>query len=242
MRLQHKTLLLAALLACGAAAGEGPASLDRPIGRDEVQAAVGKLRSDPNLGGEKTIRSLRWSFRPSDSAPPQRTPPWIVGLFEFLGQSASVLLWVAGAGGAAVAAIWVIRTLRSHSPSPKLPPEPGLLNVRQHDIRPASLPDDVGAAALQLLDAGRTRDALSLLYRGALSRAVHRHGVVIGESYTEGEALEAVKGRFDPPRAAYFSDLVAIWQRAVYAGEAAAPEPIARLCERFSPALDEPGR
>jgi hypothetical protein len=106
------------------------------------------------------------------------------------------------------------------------------------DISPESLPEDIGAAALALLEAGRTRDALSLLYRGALSRAVHRHGVLIGESYTEGEALKAVRAKLDPSRADYFADLVGVWQRAVYAGEAVLPEPIARLCRSFVPALE----
>jgi hypothetical protein len=109
------------------------------------------------------------------------------------------------------------------------------------DIRPTSLPADIGAAALALLDAGRARDALSLLYRGALSRAVHRHGALIGESYTEGEALKAVNARLDPPRVAYFTDLVALWQRAVYAGESAPHERISSLCAAFAPTLDGAG-
>jgi hypothetical protein len=103
----------------------------------------------------------------------------------------------------------------------------------QLDLRPASLPEDIGAAALALLEAGRTREALSLLYRGALSRAVHRFGAVIGESFTEGEALKAVNARLDPPRVDYFAKLVGFWQRAVYAGERAAHEPIAHLCLRL---------
>jgi hypothetical protein len=61
---------------------------------------------------------------------------------------------------------------------------------------------------------------------------------VIGESFTEGEALKAVNARLDPPRVAYFAKLVGFWQRAVYAGERAAHEPIAHLCLGFAPTLD----
>jgi hypothetical protein len=106
------------------------------------------------------------------------------------------------------------------------------------DINPDSLPADVGAAALSLLEAGRTREALSLLYRGSLSRVVHRFAVVVGESFTEGEALRAVGQRLDQPRVQYFAALVALWQRVVYAAEAAAPESVAVLCREFAPTFD----
>ena len=79
---------------------------------------------------------------------------------------------------------------------------------------------------------------LSLLYRGALSRAVHRYGIAILPSATEGEALRAVNATLDPSRAAYFSDLVTLWQRAVYAGELALREPIDRLCRGFAASLE----
>jgi hypothetical protein len=76
-----------------------------------------------------------------------------------------------------------------------------------------------------------------LLYRGALSRAVHRFGVRIEASFTEGEALRAVETHLDPPRTEYFGELVRLWQRAVYAGQMAAPPSVAALCVRFAPVL-----
>ena len=164
-----------------------------------------------------------------------------MGLFEFLGQTSSVLLWVAGAVGAAIAAVWAVRTLKGRSPARRRAGPAGRSTRGTARHPPASLPADIGAAALALLDAGRARDALSLLYRGALSRAVHRHGALIGESYTEGEALKAVNARLDPPRVAYFTDLVALWQRAVYAGESAPHERISSLCAAFAPTLDGAG-
>ena len=85
---------------------------------------------------------------------------------------------------------------------------------------------------------GHQREALSLLYRGALSRAVHRHGIAILPSATEGEALRAVNATLDPPRAAYFAELVGLWQRAVYAGESVLRDPIDRLCRGFATSLE----
>ncbi len=228
------------MIACGpcahAAAAEREPSASAPLGaflsQDEIRAATAQLKADPNLGGEKKVRSLRWTGQDSQ-APANPPPKWLTGLFEFLGQSTSLVLWVMGALAAAIAAVWIVRTLKARVPAGKVPAAPVISQVRDLDISPESLPDDVGAAALALLDAGRTRAALSLLYRGALSRAVHRHGVPIGESYTEGEALAAVRAKLDAPRAAYFAELVGIWQRAVYAGEAVVPEPVARLCRNF---------
>ena len=144
---------------------------------------------------------------------------------------------IAGAVLVAISIVWIGRALSTRVSAAPIP-SPKVSRVRGMDISPESLPADIGAAALSLLEAGRNRDALSLLYRGALSRAVHRYGVTIGESYTEGEALRAVNGTLDPPRAAYIADLIATWQRAVYAGEAVMHDSVARLCRTFMPTLD----
>ena len=177
------------------------------------------------MGGTHKIRSLALGSA-ERAGPAADAPPWIEGLFEYLGQTGSVLLWVVGAIAAAVAVIWAYRTFKARVPAPRFLRGPGVARVGEMDIRPESLPADIGAAALALAEAGKTRQALSLLYRGALSRAVHRFGVPIGESYTEGEALRAVDARLDPARASYFSDLVGIWRRAVYAGEALPSDPV----------------
>lgn len=203
-----------------------------------VQAAVETLRHDPNLSPDKTIRSLHWVAGQKPPEPPKDAPPWIVSLFQFLAQSGSVVIWVAGAIGFAIAAVWVFRVLRSRQSAPRIAAVQGTSRVQDLDINPNSLPTDVGAAALSLLEAGRTREALSLLYRGSLSRVVHRFAVAVGESFTEGEALRAVGQRLDQPRVQYFAALVALWQRVVYAAEAPAPESVAVLCREFAPTFD----
>ena len=203
--------------------------------REEIQAAVARLRQDPNLGAEHTIHSLRWVDRQS---PPAQSPPWILGLFQYLARAARWAMWLAGTVVVAIAGVWLYRSLKGRAaPGTGAVKAARASHVGDLDIRPNSLPDDIGAAALALVDDGKTRDALSLLYRGALSRAVHRYDVTIRESFTEGEALRAVDARLDRAHADYFRELVGLWQRAVYAGQVAARDPVAALCDRFSTVL-----
>jgi hypothetical protein len=238
VRLRAEACLLAVLAACatGAPAQSPPPPAAAPVSREAIQAATAALRRDPNLGSKHTVRTLHW-IDGEAAPPPEPPPPWIVGLFQFLGTAGSLFLWIAGGIGLAVAAVFVYRLLRAHTPRAAVPATPRVSHIGEFDIRPTSLPADVGAAARRLLEAGNTREALALLYRGALSRAVHRFGVRIEESFTEGEALRAVEHHLDAPRTAYFDELVRVWQRAVYAGQAAAPSSVAQLCERFAPVL-----
>jgi hypothetical protein len=205
-----------------------------------IDAAVADLGHDPNLGGQSKIRTLRWVTQ-SQPRPPPTSPSWISGLFDYLGQLGGLLLWIVGAAGLAVAAIWILRLLRSGAPrAVPAPSDVGDRQVLYLDIHPDSLPDDVNAAATELLRAGRLRDCLSLLYRASLSSAVHRFGVSLSAHHTEREALKAVKATLDDPRARYFAELVAIWQRVVYAGEAVSSEAVLPLCRGFSTYFDRP--
>src|SRR3712207_8050664 len=65
-------------------------------------------------------------------------------------------------------------------------PPPALFGM---ELDPEKLPPDVAEAAQTLAQAGKVREALSLLYRGALSELVHRRGVQLLASHTEGEAV-----------------------------------------------------
>jgi hypothetical protein len=218
--------------------GEGANPDSAVLKPADVQAAVENLRHDPNLRHDKTIRSLHWVA--GQAEPPKNAPPWIVSLFQFLSQSASLLIWVAGTIGLAGAAVWLYRLVKARQPAPVLVTAQVNSRVQNLDINPNSLPADVGLAALALLEAGRSRDALSLLYRGSLSRVVHRFAVVVGESFTEGEALHAVGQNLDQPRVRYFAALVALWQSVVYAAEAPTAESVALLCREFAPTFDGP--
>jgi hypothetical protein len=109
--------------------------------------------------------------------------------------------------------------------------------VRDLDIRPDSLPADIGAAARALWQRGEARAALSLLYRGALSRLVHAHAVPIRSASTEGDCLRLASRSVSGEASAYFGRLVRAWQLAVYGAHQPDEASVHALCDEFDARL-----
>jgi hypothetical protein len=239
VRLRAKAVALALLIGpLSSVAPAAPAKSAPPaytaISPATMNAAIADLRLDPNLGGQTKIRTLRWVTK-SQPLPPPTSPSWMIGLFNYAGQFGGLLLWIVGVGAVAMAVVWILRLLKSGGPrAASAQPDVGDRRVLDLDIRPDSLPDDVSAAAIELLRAGRLRESLSLLYRASLSSAVHRFGVTLGAHHTEREVLNTVKDALDEARTRYFADLVAVRQRVVYAAEAVPPDTVLSLCGGFS--------
>ncbi len=152
--------------------------------------------------------------RPSD---PWFDPQILGGIGHAIARTAEVLLWVAAIALAAFALWWAARQLPRGGATPReaYQPPPALFGL---ELAPETLPQDIPGAALALAREGRMREALSLLYRGALSELVHKRGVELRSSDTEGEALRRVRARTGGDASAYFALLVAAWQAAAYAG------------------------
>jgi hypothetical protein len=97
-------------------------------------------------------------------------------------------------------------------------------------LAPDTLPADVPEAAARLAAAGKLREALSLLYRGALSELVHKRGVQLLASHTEGEAVRLAG-------MAYFAALVDAWRRCAYASRIPPLEEIRSLATTYREAF-----
>jgi hypothetical protein len=160
-------------------------------------------------------------------------------LFAWFAESGRFVVWVVGALLAGLLGVYLVRLVRARGlprvPKAFVPPS----HVRDLDIRPESLPDDVGVAALELWQQGEQRGALALLYRGLLSRLVHAHGVPIRASSTEGECLVLARPRLGDVAARYAARLVETWGAAVYGGLLPATSTVEALCREFAGALDE---
>src|SRR5206468_3106666 len=84
-----------------------------------------------------------------------------------------IVCWALAVGAVAYAIWWAIRMLpRVRAPVAEAYRPPASLFGME--LAPEKLPPDVGAAAAELVRAGRVREALALLYRGALSVLVHQ--------------------------------------------------------------------
>ncbi|HEX6706756.1 MAG TPA: DUF4129 domain-containing protein [Albitalea sp.] len=231
---------LAALLAC-ALLGAAPALAAEGPGAAQVQAAVDAVRADPQLAGKRTERTLRWkpaapAARASAPAP-AASAPWLQGLALWLSESARVLIWLLGATALAVLAValrrWIrVRADAAAAAAPALP-----THVRELDIRPDSLPADIAAAARTLWLAGEQRAALSLLYRGALSRLVHDHAVPVRAASTESECVALAQGALAGAGGAFVERLVGAWELAVYGARTPQTDGVLALCDQFDTCL-----
>lgn len=209
---------------------------------DQIDAAMQQLEQDPNLGRERKTRTLKW-LSDDKPRPASDVPAWLLWLQELLrwiASSARMILWILAALLAALVVVYVLRLLRSRSTMAKGDAFIAPSHVRELDIRPESLPADIGAAALKLWQEGEQRRALALLYRGLLSRMVHVHRAPVRDSTTEGECLTLARRCLPTNAGEFAAALVTTWQRAVYGGLAPATAQVQALCAGFAPAMDAP--
>jgi hypothetical protein len=206
-----------------------------PPSRQEVQAAAARVAQDPNLGSKVKEKTLR--FKSNDKKPekPEASPSlkWLMDLLQWLSETARLLVWAGGALAVALLLVGLRRWIlaRAEARTPALGALPS--HVQSLDIRPESLPDDVGGAAAALWQRGEHRAALSLLYRGALSRLVHDHAVPIRAATTEGECLALARRALDAGRGEFFARLVRAWQLAVYGARLPPEADALALCRDF---------
>lgn len=220
-----------------------PPTSGEPFDDAAIARALEHVRADPNLATERTIRTLQW--RTSDETKPSGRPAWaawIAGLFAWFAQSARILVWCAAVLLAGMLVVFLVRLARAQRAAGGDGVFVAPTHVRDLDIRPETLPQDIGAAARALWDRGEHRAALALLYRGLLSRLVHVHRIPIRDSTTEGDCLALAARHLPPARSDYASRLVHVWQHAVYGQEPVPASTVYPLCDGFAAALGSQAR
>ncbi|PTT75384.1 DUF4129 domain-containing protein [Pelomonas sp. HMWF004] len=200
-----------------------------------VMAAASAVAADPLLPGSAKSKALRLK-REEAKAPTASDNKWWRDLLDQLSTGMRVAMWLIFAALFIVALLRLRDWLKSASTAASLAAVPPT-HVGTLDIRPESLPADIGAAALALWQGGQARAALSLLYRGALSRLVHGHGVPIRAASTEQECLTLAAPRLSPVAQAFLAELVAGWQTVAYARRELSADTVAQLCAGFNTQL-----
>lgn len=120
------------------------------------------------------------------------------------------------------------------------------------DVTPESLPDDIQQEARALWQQGLHREAISLLYRGALAALLRLYTLNLPPGATEHDCLRQVE-RFQRDatmrteenlrdRAAHFRQLTSIWINVAYAHRVPVESEFLRLClswnENYADAME----
>lgn len=207
--------------------GESVAENIKPLDTPARRAALEVARHS-DFGQHTEV--MRWRLDTGKQRK-QRTEldfDWLTTLGEWIASAVRVMAWLLLAV-LAMAVVWLMARRfggMESAPSNNLPPTQmfGLA------ISPDSLPDDVVAAAQAALDAGRLREAVSLLYRGALSFLVHQNGMRIGEGATEGDVLRIATPLLAPDAVAHFRALIGAWVDIAYGHRPLEVEVVRSLC------------
>jgi hypothetical protein len=228
----HRLLALALLLfALSSHAAEPPTP-------QQVRDATEAVYNDPELHGLKADRELRFKNREqpkeADAAPNLR---WLRDLARWFSEAGRWLMWLGMAALAALVIVYLRRwiAVRGDAAGGRALALPS--HVRDLDIRPESLPDDLPAAVRALWQRGESRSALSLLYRGALSRLVHDHAVPVRAASTEGECATLAARHLDAERGAFVARLIGLWQLAVYGARLPDGSAVLAVCDEFDARL-----
>ena len=104
--------------------------------------------------------------------------------------------------------------------------------------RELDLPDDISAAATAKWNSGLRREALSLLYRGALYALISRHRCKIDASFTEAACMRTVK-KEAPTLSNPFNSITTNWQKLAYANRAVAESDFANLRDDYVENFEE---
>jgi hypothetical protein len=208
-----------------------------------IEAAVDQLRTDPLLAGRHKEHRLHWKDDAAQKKP--ETPDlgfldWLAAFARFINDTSRLLLWGLGIVLVALALVGLRHVVQLRA-FRRTQAAAAVSHVRDLDVRPQSLPDDVGAAAWALWQSGQVPAALSLLYRGALSRMIHRFQVPITASATEGECLALARGRLEPTALRYVTQVVRAWEANIYGGRGLSDAMGELLCAGFGQRLDGRG-
>lgn len=166
----------------------------------------------------------RWERRDRET-PQSGDYGWLRAIGYAVAKAGEVLLWVV-AGLLIAYALWWAARLAPRARDPTAAPYAPPAALFGMELAPEKLPADVGAAAAALAREGKLREALGLLYRGALSELVHKRGVRLLASHTEGEAVRLAK-------VAYFGALVDAWQQCAYASRMPQAKDVERLANDY---------
>ncbi|RBH55012.1 MULTISPECIES: DUF4129 domain-containing protein [Pseudomonas] len=224
-------------------APDTPRLLKQPLTSQASQDAIKAQLQAPPFKNPETV--TRWRLgEASAKTGDKASSGWLKALLErfdsrivgTLAQSLEILLWAALFGLLAWLA-WRYRnglqTFVGRRPKPRAKAVPSAtpqLFGLALDID--SLPGDIAASA-EALWPQQPREAMSLLYRGLLSRLLHDYQLPLKSADTEGQVLERLGQLPEPALQAFSQELTRHWQNLAYGHRLPTAHQQQALCENW---------
>lgn len=226
----------------GAASPDRRLPLPQTVEDGQAEAAMARVVARPELQREHTEE--HWELRKhSDGSAPTAMPAWLGAFAKSLADSTAVLLWVLAAVVLAILLYMLVEHVRQAAQLTLTVPVPEAeIRIRFDKLpgRPLA-PGQVVPRARELLAAGDTTGALSVLYVGTLAALVLLDALEVPPQATEGECLRRVSAApIAPLRRDLFQELTARWQLSAYAHVVPQPDQVHVLCERFAACFGAP--
>ena len=225
---QVSACVVLAVIFTGGAPTVNAADAPRRQPRDEIREVL----KDPVFGSQGTRTGFKyvgpkldWKLPSSDRKMDWR---WLEELSLLIGRAGRAAVWIVAGAAALFVLYHLARYLRARGFGTMRTQRPDFMFGL--DVRAGSLPDDVAGTAEALARASRVREALSLLYRGALVRFLDA-GIEFSDGDTEGDCLRHVYEKENVSRASYFRKLVGTWQSLAYAHMSVQPSEAVSLAQ-----------
>lgn len=183
---------------------------------EDSAAQIAEVMQREELAGMRT--RMQWVMRDQDKQESEDPGELAASLQLLFANVTKIALWIAVIVLVVIAFVYRQQILALLKPSrrpPQQQPPPDILFGM--DIRPESLPDDIAAACRRLWETGQHREALSLLYRGALMHLTRHDQVAVQDSHTEGDILRLASQHISHERLAWLSAVTHVWQDCAYA-------------------------
>jgi len=227
-RLTRAAGVAATVLLCSLAAFTPPAEAQTLTPWE----AAAEVLKEPDFQAYR--EETRWVYRGASSAEREggaSDVTWLAKAAQVVAEFAQGVVWVLLGLLVAFLLHVILRRRGSAEGAAAYAPPHALFGL---DLRPESLPADIAAAAAECARQGRMREALSLLYRGALSALVHRYQVRLTAGDTEADSLRRAAHVLDSGAERYFARLVQLWTQTAYASRAPHAEEVLSLCREWA--------
>lgn len=200
---------------------------------------INEILADHDFGYHKNITNYRLpDFNLKKDVPEPEHDLDFSGIESFIkgmAQLIEILLW-----GAAIALVvfllyryrrWVNYLVPKQWRWKKTPKAQPITEIMGLDIRQSHLPDDL-LAHVRTLSNHNPREALSLLYRGTLSKLLHNYQLRFQSSHTEGECCQLVE-KDTPQFSDFFHQLTLCWTTTAYGHELPDRSALLALCQQW---------